>query len=189
MEAPRITVPERYNAAADFVDRHVAEGRGDKPALVCGDRRFTYRQVQEMANRVGNALLTLGVEMEQRVLILCLDGPEWVASFWGAMKIGAVPVPVNTMMRGADYAYFLNDSRASVLVVSDALWPEVEKIRGELKFIRHIVVAGEPAFGVQSRPVGFKFKPSRVSTATPTLNSVCPSAANLARVPKFDVES
>jgi benzoate-CoA ligase len=152
MEAPRITVPEQYNAAADFVDRHVAEGRGDKPALVCGDRRFTYRQVQEMANRVGNALLALGVEMEQRVLILCLDGPEWVVSFWGAMKIGAVPVPVNTMMRGADYAYFLNDSRASVLVVSHALWPEVEKIRGELKFVRHIVVAGEPAQA--GRPTG-----------------------------------
>ncbi|HEY7676943.1 MAG TPA: benzoate-CoA ligase family protein, partial [Candidatus Methylomirabilis sp.] len=145
MDPPRISIPEQYNAAADFVDRHVAEGRGDKAALVCGDRRLTYRQVQEMANRVGNALLALGVEMEQRVLILCLDGPEWVAAFWGAMKIGAVPVPVNTMMRGTDYAYFLNDSRAVVLVVSDALWPEVERVRGELSSLRHIVVVGKPS--------------------------------------------
>jgi len=144
MEAPRISVPDQYNAASEFVDRHVAEGRGDKLALICGDRRVTYRQVQEMTNRVGNALLQLGVEMEQRVLLLCLDCPEWVATFWGAMKIGAVPVPVNTMMRGADYAYFLNDSRAAVLVVSDALWPEVAKARGEMRSLRHVVVVGQP---------------------------------------------
>ena len=147
MEAPRISIPEAYNAAADFVDRHVAEGRADKVALICGDRRLTFRQVQEMTNRAGNALLQLGVEMEQRVLILCLDCPEWVAAFWGAMKIGAVPVPVNTMMRAADYAYFLNDSRARVLVVSDVLWPEVEKVREELKFLRHIVIVGQPTAG------------------------------------------
>ena len=142
MDAPRITVPDEYNAGADFVDRHLAEGRGDKLALIAGERRLTYRQVQDLVNRVGNALLDLGVEMEQRVLILCVDCPEWVGAFWGAMKIGAVPVPVNTLMKGADYAYFLNDSRARVLVVSEALWPEVEKVRGELQFLRHIVVVG-----------------------------------------------
>jgi benzoate-CoA ligase len=143
MEVPRIEIPDQYNAAVDFMDRHVAEGRGDKLALIAGDRRLTYRQVQDLVNRVGNALLDLGVEMEQRVLILCLDCPEWVGAFWGAMKIGAVPVPVNTLMKGADYAYFLNDSRARVLVVSEGLWPEVEKVRAELEFLRHVVVVGK----------------------------------------------
>ncbi len=147
MEIPRIEIPDQYNAAVDFVDRHIAEGRGEKVALIAGDRRLTYRQVQDLANRVGNALLGLGVEMEQRVLILCLDGPEWVATFWGAMKIGAVPVPVNTLMKPADYAYFLNDSRARVLVVSDVLWPEVEKVRAELEFLRHVVVVGKATGG------------------------------------------
>ncbi len=143
MQVPRIEIPDQYNAATDFVDRHIAEGRGDKLALIAGDRRLTYRQVQEMVNRVGNGLLGLGVEMEQRVVILCLDCPEWVAAFWGAMKIGAVPVPVNTLMKPADYAYFLNDSRAKVLVVSDVLWPGVEKVRGELELLRHVVVVGK----------------------------------------------
>jgi len=148
MEIPRVEVPEQYNAAVDFVDRHVAEGRGGKLALIAGDCRLTYQQVQDLVNRAGNALLGLGVEAEQRVLILCLDCPEWVAAFWGAMKIGAVPVPVNTLMRPADYAYFLNDSRARVLVVSEALWPEVEKVRHELAFLRHIVVVGKATGGL-----------------------------------------
>jgi hypothetical protein len=62
--------------------------------------------------------------MEQRVFVLCLDAPEFLGAFWGAIKIGAVPVPVNTMLRAADCLYFLEDSRARVAVVSAPLLAE-----------------------------------------------------------------
>src|SRR5438309_1548764 len=89
------------NVASHFVDRHLAEGRGDQVAVRCEDRTLTYRQLRELVDRTGNALRELGVEREQRVLMVCLDQPEFVGTFWGAIKIGAVPVPVNTLLRAA----------------------------------------------------------------------------------------
>ena len=114
-------IPARFNAASFFVDRHVAEGRGDKVAFFYEDTSLTYGAMAELVNRAGNALLDLGVQPEQRVLLLLLDSLEFVATFWGAIKIGAIPIPVNTMLRADDYLYFLEDSRARVAVISEAL--------------------------------------------------------------------
>src|SRR3990172_5723227 len=115
MDTPRIEVPDQFNVATAMVDENVTSGRGDRVAIYYGEQRFTYRDVQSMVNKMGNALKGLGLEPEQRVLLLLLDCPEFVASFFGAIKIGAIPVPVNTMMRAQDYLYFLNDSRARVV--------------------------------------------------------------------------
>src|SRR6266511_954740 len=128
MEAPTIQLSDVFNAAAEFVDRHLGEGRAGRIALRYEGGTFTYGQVAEAVNRVGNALCGLGVEMENRVLLLLYDSPEFAASFFGAMKIGAVPVPVNTMMRAHDYEYFLNDSRAKVLIAHPPLWVDVAKV-------------------------------------------------------------
>ncbi len=147
MQAPTIQLPDIFNAAVEFVDRHVTEGRGDRIALRHEGRRLTYGQVAEMVNRVGNALRGVGVDMENRVLLLLYDGPEFAASFFGAMKIGAVPVPVNTMMRAQDYEYFLNDSRAKVLIAHRPLWDEVAKVRSQLKYLKHVIIVGEPESG------------------------------------------
>jgi benzoate-CoA ligase family protein len=144
MQVPTIQLPDVFNAAGEFVDRHITEGRAGRIALHHEGRTFTYGQVSEMVNRVGNALCGLGVEMENRVLLLLYDSPEFAASFFGAMKIGAVPVPVNTMMRAQDYEYFLNDSRAKMLIAHRPLWDEVAKVRGRLKYLRYVVIVGEP---------------------------------------------
>ena len=132
MQAPTIQLPEVFNAAGEFVDRHIMEGRAERIALRCDGGTLTYGQMVEMVNRVGNALRGLGVEMENRVLLLLYDSPAFAASFFGAMKIGAVPVPVNTLMRAQDYEYFLNDSRAKVLIAHRPLWDEIAKVRGRL---------------------------------------------------------
>jgi benzoate-CoA ligase family protein len=150
MQAPTIALPDVFNAAVEFVDRHPNEGRADRIALRHEGRTLTYGQVAEMVNRVGNALRGLGVEMENRVLLLLYDSPEFVASFFGAMKIGAVPAPVNTMMRAQDYEYFLNDSRAKVLIAHRPLWDEVAKVRHRLKYLKHAVIVGGPEPGQQT---------------------------------------
>src|SRR5688572_22591486 len=118
-------LPARFNVASHFIDRHLAAGHGKAPAFLYEDRVLTYADVGDLANRTANALLELGVRMEDRVLVLCLDAPEFIGTFWGAIKMGAVPVPVNTLMRAADYLYFLNDSRARVAVISAPLLAEV----------------------------------------------------------------
>src|SRR6185436_10187514 len=111
-------LPAEFNVASWFVDRPVAEGRGAAPAFHCEGRVLSYADVRELADRTGNALRELGVEMEHRVVMICLDAPEFLGTFWGAIKIGAVPVPVNTLLRAPDYRYVLDDSRARVAVVS-----------------------------------------------------------------------
>src|SRR5262245_19077773 len=150
MQAPTIQLPDLFNAAVEFVDRHVEAGRTNHVALRYEGRRFTYGQVAAMVNRVGNALRHLGVEMENRVLLLLYDSPACAASFFGAMKIGAVPVPVNTMMRAQEYEYFLNDSRAKVLIEHRPLWNEVAQVRSRLKYLKDVVIVGEPDSGQQA---------------------------------------
>ncbi|GAB4264928.1 MAG: benzoate-CoA ligase family protein [Deferrisomatales bacterium] len=134
-------LPEAFNAADYFVDRNVRAGRGDKVAVLCEDRSLTYAQLQEGVNRFGNALRSLGARMEERVALLLLDTEVYPQAFFGAIKIGAVPVCLNTLMRPKDYAYFLNDSRARVLVVDAALLPSIQSIRSELRFVETVVVA------------------------------------------------
>jgi benzoate-CoA ligase family protein len=137
-----ITLPETFNVATHFVDRNVQEGRGERVAIECGDERVTYQQLQEKTNRVGNSLLALGVRPEERVLLLLLDTPEFLYSFFGAIKIGAVAVPVNTQAKPQDYEYILNDCRARVAIVSEPLLPYLLSIpREKLRYLQEIVVS------------------------------------------------
>jgi benzoate-CoA ligase len=136
-------LPERFNAVSLLVDSHLAAGRGDKPAILCGDKTVTYAELHENVNRVGNALRILGVRMEQRVAILMRDSPECVYAFFGAMKIGAVPIPLNTLQPSKDRVYVLNDSRAVVLMVEEDLLRSTMEIRTHLEFLEHIIVAGD----------------------------------------------
>ncbi|MCK7469912.1 MAG: AMP-binding protein [Desulfomicrobium escambiense] len=81
-----------------------------------------------MVNKTANALVDLGLRIEDRVVLLMLDAPEFYAVFWGAIRIGAVPVPVNTMLTPDDYQYYLNDSRARALFVSEE--PRARDLQG-----------------------------------------------------------
>ena len=140
---PEVEVPEWFNAASYFVDRNLAEGRSENVAILYQDQGLTYQQVAEKVNRTGHALRELGLQMEQRVMLLLLDCPQLVYCFFGAMKIGAVPVPVNTLLKAQDYRYLLNDSRARVLVVSQELYATVEPILAEMEHLRQVVVVGQ----------------------------------------------
>jgi len=124
-------LPEEFNAASYFVDRHISEGRGEKVAIECGGRQVTYRELYESVNQVGNALKQLGVRIEERVFLLLLDTPEFAASFFGAIKIGAVPVPVNTLLKPPDYEFLLNNSRARVVIVTDSLFRHLQAIASD----------------------------------------------------------
>ena len=143
-----ITLPDIFNVATYLVDRNVLEGRGRKLAIECGDERVTYQQLLERTNRLGNALSKLGVRQEERVLLVLLDTPEFLYSFLGAIKIGAVAVPINTQSKPHDYEYVFNDSRARVAIVSESLLPQIQAIpRDRLEYLREIVVVGNSSQG------------------------------------------
>jgi len=141
--AESLGIPATFNVATHFVDRNVDAGRGAHVAIECGDQRITYAEVLANVNRVGSALRRLGVRPEERVVLLLPDGPEFVYSFFGAIKIGAVPIPLNTLWKPADYGHVLHDSRAVVVIVADDLLPAIEAVpaaRG--RSVRHVIAAG-----------------------------------------------
>ncbi len=140
-------IPRDLNAARWFVDRHVEEGRDGRLAIIHEGRRLTYGDVYRGVNQIGNALRRLGVGMEQRVVLLLHDSPEFVWSFWGAMKIGAVPIPTNTLLKPHDFAYILKDSRAEVVIASAPLVAAIEEARPRLPCLKHVVAAGGAAPG------------------------------------------
>jgi benzoate-CoA ligase family protein len=126
LELARRAPGQEFNMAVPLVDRHVDEGRGSRPALQLENRDVSYAELQAQVNRAGNALRTAGVQSEQRVAILLKDGLEFVATFIGTLKIGAVPVPLNTFARPAELAFMIGDSRAQALVADAEL---LESIR------------------------------------------------------------
>jgi len=134
-------LPERLNAAAALVDVHIREGRSAKPAILCAERTITYADLHEGVNRLGNALKELDVRMEERVAILLPDSPEFAFAFFGAMKIGAVAVPLNTLLTPRDYEYLLNDCRARVLIIHSTLLDHTAPVRGNLRYLEHVIVS------------------------------------------------
>jgi len=136
-------IPDQYNLVDHFVDRHIREGRGDKVAIFCGPRRITYHQIAQEVNRVGNGLLRLGLQEEQRVLLILPDGPEFVAAYFGTMKIGGVAVPTSTAVRANDYAHFLEDSRAKIAIIHSMYLPELRALLPEQRYCRRVIVCGE----------------------------------------------
>jgi benzoate-CoA ligase len=140
--APVVEVPERFNAATYFLDRHVAEGRGARPAFRFAGRAITYAEVALRANRLGNALIARDVRMEERVLLALPDRPEFAEAFWGAMKIGAVPVPVSDALPAEELAFVLEDSRARAVIASEAAAAEVLEIRRRCPALRTVIAVG-----------------------------------------------
>jgi benzoate-CoA ligase family protein len=142
--AADLGVPPVFNAASYFIDRHVRDGRGGSLAIECGDERVTYAHLAERVNRVGSALRdTLDVRPEERVVLILLDSPAFAYAFFGAIKIGAVPIPTNTLWTAADYRHVLNDSRAGVLIISAELLSKIDEIpAADLRSLRRIVVVG-----------------------------------------------
>jgi benzoate-CoA ligase family protein len=110
---------ELYNAST-LVDVNVAAGRGERTAVFCGDESVTYRELYGRMCGVGAVLRALGVEPGDRVLLVMDDCVDLPAVFLGAMRIGAVPVPVNPLYSAGEYDYFVQDSGASVVVVDGA---------------------------------------------------------------------
>jgi len=120
--AHRSTVtPELFNLASCFVDRHVSEGRGARTAIVYTGRHVSYAEVAVQVNQAGNALRRAGVEPGDRVMIVLPDSPEFVAAYFGAMKIGAVAVPTSTALRPADYAYLAEECSAKLVVGGEGI--------------------------------------------------------------------
>jgi len=139
--------PIFFNLTDQFLDRHVREGRAQKVAIRCGDSVRTYGDLAADVNRAGNGLLRLGLQEEQRVLLLLPDCPEFAVAYFAVIKIGAVAVPTSTAARAPDYDYFLRESRARILIVHSTLLAEVAPALSSQRYLRNVIVVGEAQSG------------------------------------------
>ena len=140
------------NAASYFVDRHVTDGRGDKVAFrdVGTGRSLTYGMLADASGRAGAAFLAADIRPEERVAMLVLDQIEFPILFWGALKAGVIPVPLNTLLATPVYDAILRDSRATMLVVSEALWEVVAPALADNPYLRQVVVIGDARDGAET---------------------------------------
>jgi benzoate-CoA ligase len=129
-------IPREYNAAVDLIGRNLAAGRGGKTAYIDDNGACTYAQLAERVDRAANALLSLGIRREDRIAIAMVDSVDWVALFLGAIKVGIVPVALNTLLTPADYEYQLKDSRAKAAFVSEPILKNFEGF-GFTKVVPH----------------------------------------------------
>ncbi|MDT3698382.1 MAG: benzoate-CoA ligase family protein [Thermincola sp.] len=154
-----------YNAAVELVDRNIDKGYADKIAIYYREQEISYGELFRQVNKAGNAFKGLGIQIENRVLLLLPDCPHFFYAFLGAIKAGAVAVPVNTLSRPQDYFYVLNDSRAKVLVIAAELLHLVEPVLDQVKYLQHIVVVGEAKEGQVSYDNFITGQPEELSPA------------------------
>ena len=135
------------NAAAYFVDRHATSERRDHPAFIEASglgRRLSYGELGEQSARVGDMLARHGIGHEARVVLLMLDTIELPIAFWGAIKSGVVPAPINTLLSTDLYRAILLDCRARALIVSHELLPQVAPLLSDHPSLRAVFVVGGP---------------------------------------------
>ncbi len=133
-------MPEVFNASSYLVDRQVAGGFGERTAVIGTAESLSYAELADEVARTAGALTALGVRPEERVMLLMLDGPTMLAAILGAMRMGAVAVPVSTMLTGAELGGLLTDSRARVLLLSAELTTAAAEAISVSPEVTHVIV-------------------------------------------------
>jgi benzoate-CoA ligase family protein len=141
-------IPPLAGNVVDYLFEHsgATEWR-DRPAQFLDDGVVTYGELHDRVGRVGNWLRRLGLAAGDRLTMSVMDGPDFVALFLGAMKVGVVPIPINVWLKPADYLYYLNDSETKAMVVDRSLVPAIDAVRDRLATVRHFAVVGAEASG------------------------------------------
>jgi benzoate-CoA ligase family protein len=164
----KLDFPEHFNMADYFLYHNLEEGRENKVCLYFEDQTYTYGETARMSNRVGNALRELGAEMEDRVLIVLPDCPEFVCTWFGSARIGAIISMVNPLLPAADYKYYLDYTRARVAIVHESLLNTLNDAAADARYLRAVLVVGAAGAGPlpdRTLPTG---NASQISFATIT---------------------
>ena len=165
--------PRNYNAAVDLLDSNVENGLGGKTAFIDSKGSITYSELKEASCQAANLLGGMHTGRESRIAMLMLDTTDFPILFWGAIRAGVIPVPLNTLLSSSQYEYILSDARAEALFVSAPLLPVVEECLDKLPELRHVVVCGGDAGGYPS----FSEQLAQQSSAYTVADTLCDEVA------------
>jgi 4-hydroxybenzoate-CoA ligase len=135
-----LTQRRPYNAVVDFIDVNISRGLSGKIAFIDPARSISYSQLQADTCRFARSLAALGLRQESRIILLLLDSVEFPIAFWGAIRAGIIPIPLNSLLTTEQYAYVFEDSRAEALVISGSLLKTVETVVGQTRYLRNVIV-------------------------------------------------
>ncbi|MBI2207167.1 MAG: acyl-CoA synthetase [Candidatus Rokubacteria bacterium] len=145
-----LRIPDRLNVASVTVDRHVAAGRGDRVALLGDAGAVTYRELQRRVNRCGNALARMGIGRGDRFFLRAPNSPEYLVTVLAGLKIGAVPIPTNSLFRAWELEHLINNSEAKAVFTTPGLAGAVEEVWPRCPTLKHAVMLGADAGAYQA---------------------------------------
>lgn len=165
-QAPSLlTFAPVFNVAVPFIDRHIKEGRGAKLAIRSDAGEVSYAQLAANVNKTANLLRDMGIAPGQRLLMIVKDCAEFFYLFWGAIKAGVVPVPLNTLLRAGDYAYMIDDSGCAVFAYSQEFSGEVDAALAAAKSRpQHILKSAELSARIAGFSDQFQAHPTKEDT-------------------------
>lgn len=138
-------LPDEINLTEEMLDIHIKEGRGDNVAIKFMDKSWTYQQVYESVNSLGNSLKELGVEALDRIALRMTNGPAAIIANFAIMKIGAVPITMSPLWSKDEISFAANNAEAVGLFSTAPILPEVEKAQEAMEFTKHIIISGGDA--------------------------------------------
>jgi acyl-coenzyme A synthetase/AMP-(fatty) acid ligase len=139
----RLEIPEKLNMARLVLDYWAEHGRGQDVAIYYENQKITYQELKDLTDRFANAMHKLGISKGDRYIIRTPNQPEYQISFLGGQKIGAVPIPTNTMLREYELEHIINNSEAIAVITTTKYVSTIENIRLKCKTLKYIIVVGE----------------------------------------------
>jgi len=133
---------EDFNLAQSLVERHLDQGRGNKTAIFFKDKSFTYRQLSQMSNKLGNSLKKIGIGIGDRIMLRMNNSPQFVISDLAIQKIGAIGIPTFVLLKASSLTHIIKDSETKGIIVSAELLEEIEKCGMDLKRDIKVIVSG-----------------------------------------------
>ena len=139
-EISGLSIPEKMNMAFYACDRWAEGSSRDLPAMLFDERTITWGELQDSVNRLGNALLTMGVQKGNRVFLRSQNCLELYFSILAAMKIGAVPVPTSSLFGAREVQHILDDTRAVAAIIHSDSVAVFDEVKSE--FLKNLIVIG-----------------------------------------------
>jgi 2-aminobenzoate-CoA ligase len=140
---PELQYPERLNCVANFLDRWVEQGRGDAPCIFSPGVDYTYRELQQLVNRIANVLVgKLGLVTGGRVLLRSANSPMMVATYLAVLKAGGIVVATMPLLRAKELAYPIQKAKIALALCDGKLADEMEKAKAVASELKRVVYWG-----------------------------------------------
>src|SRR5574342_644561 len=134
--------PQKLNSTEELIDKQVASGKGDRPAILFEDKRIPYKALLGMVNRLGSSLKALGIEEADRVALRSPNIPPALVANFAALKIGGIFLPTSGLFSSAEITHVFNHAEVKAVFVAAALLEGLEKAKPDLKTLKHVIVIG-----------------------------------------------